>query len=474
MEYPVDYPDIKPSVQYRPDLKAILFVGFVWLVMMLISINFMIKYGSRIPLAEDWLMVAPLAGKESDLLRWIWTQVNEHRIPFPRLIYLVLLQITNGDFRVGGFFNLGLLGALSVAMVWVVRFLRGGRTHFSDAFFPLAFLHLGHSANFLMGWQVTQVIPTILTSIILLLFVGQKTFSMPSVAVLAGLCMMLLPLCGANGLLYVPFLIVWLSYCSILHWYAAKPNEGKRWIGGLLIGSSAISLCFSVLYFVNYQRAYWNPHSPSLRATLSTTINLLSLGWGPFASRSWMVSGIITLSVLVVSFGIVLLRVIHSKGLERHQALGILFYFSNLILFSLAVGHARAGWVPKLGLPIRYVIFAVPVLCAAFLIGELYGVPKLRAILQRGLLIGMLLLLPFNTIAGFYDFTNWYREEAVAIERDIVSGIPPSVLAPRWRVKHSDFIERSLDKTELLAHLKMLYNAGIEPFNQMQADSENF
>jgi hypothetical protein len=83
----------------------------------------------------------------------------------------------------------------------------------------------------------------------------------------------------------------------------------------------------------------------------------------------------------------------------------------------------------------------------------------------------MLLLLPFNTVAGFYDFTNWYREEAVAIERDIASGTPAAVLAPRWREQHSDFIERSLDKTELLAHLQMLHKAGIEPFAQMQVEA---
>ncbi|WP_404786447.1 hypothetical protein [Altericista sp. CCNU0014] len=323
-----------------------------------------------------------------------------------------------------------------------------------------------------MGWQVTQVIPTVLTSVILLLFVVQKTFAKPSIAVLSGICLMLLPLCGANGLLYVPFLVAWLSYCSILHWYSAKPGEGKRWISGFLMGSAAIALCFSVLYFVDYQRAYWNPPSPGLKATLSTTIHLLALGWGPFASRSWMISGIAILSVLAISVGIAILSVLRNKGLERHQAFGILCYFSNLILFSLAVGHARAGWVPKLGLPIRYVIFAVPVLCAVFLIGELYSVPKLRVVLQRGLFLGMLLLLPFNTIAGFYDFTNWYREEAVAIERDIASGRSPSNLAPRWRTRHSDFIERSLDRNELLAHLKMLYNAGIEPFDRMQAEPD--
>jgi hypothetical protein len=456
----------------RSDRNAKIFVGVVWLLMILVAFNFMVHYSSRVPLAEDWLMVAPLVGKEPDLLRWVWSQVNEHRIPFPRLIYLVLLQLTNGDFRVGGFFNLGLLGTLSLAMVWVARQLRGGQTHFTDAFFPLIWLHLGHSANLLMGWQVTQVIPTCLIGVLLLFFVGQKTFATPVVAVFSGIILMLLPLCGINGLFYVPFLAFWLSYCAILHWYRVKTNGGPRWISKFLVGSTVIVLSLTALYFVGYQRAYWNPPSPSLKATLVTGIKLLALGWGPFVSRSWTVTGTITVSLLLVSIVTMIRGILRNKGLDRHRAFGIFFFFGNLILFSLAVGHARAGWVPKLGLPIRYVIFAVPILCAVFFIWELYGVRRFRIVIQRGLLIGMLLFLLFNTVAGFYDFTNWYRVEAIAIERDITSGMPPSILAPRWKKLHSDFIERSLDETELQAHLYMLYNFGIEPFTQMQVQKD--
>jgi hypothetical protein len=40
-------------------------------------------WGRNLPLSEDWLMVAPLTRHEPDLLGWLWSQNNEHRLPCP-------------------------------------------------------------------------------------------------------------------------------------------------------------------------------------------------------------------------------------------------------------------------------------------------------------------------------------------------------------------------------------------------------
>jgi hypothetical protein len=474
MQNQTDYLEGPIPAQPKSDWQAILFVGGVWLIMILIALNFMVQYGSKIPVAEDWLMVSPLVGKEWNMFRWAWTQVNEHRMPLPRVIYLVLLEMTKGDFRVGGFFNIALLGALSLAMIWTIRQIRGGKTHFVDAFFPLLLLHLSHSANLLMGWQITQVFPSILVGVILLLFVSQKTFATPEVAILAGVCLIMLPLCGANGLLYVPILVGWLSYCGILHWRAMQAGQTKweqRWISVVLIGSSAIALGLTVFYFVGYRPASYSPPSPGLGATLATTVKILALGWGPFVSYCWLLSGMFVLLLLSLSAGIVVLGILRNKGLERHQALGILLLLGNMVLFALVVGHGRAGRVPISGLPIRYVIFTVPIPCAVFLLTELYGVPKPREIMQRGLLVVMLLILPLNTVSGFYGFTVWYRKQSVAIERQILSGTPMSSLVQVLKKQHPDFVGKFRNAQTIQSDLQMLYDIGVEPFSQIKPDA---
>jgi len=466
---------MKPKIVYqgaallsavRSDRSARAFVWSIWLVMMLVALVSFAKYGQNIPLAEDWLLVSPLTGNEPNLANWLWAQNNEHRIPLPRLILLVLLKATHGDFRAGMFFSIITLGVLSLAMIRVARSLRGGRTSLADAFFPIALLHLGNWENLFWSWQLSLVLPTALTCAVLLVLVSHRALATPGATVVAGISLVLLPLCGASGLVFVPFLALWLGYCGVLHWRAAKPKGGRRWIGGFLIGSAAVALCLTGLYFVGYERPSWTPPNPGLGASLQAAIQFLALGFGPIARSSWVLSTMAAIGILLPSVGVAVLGVLGHKGLERHHALGVLVFFGSVVVFALAMGWGRAGAISIFGgWPIRYVLLAVPILCTAFFVWELYGPTKLRPAIQYGLFLGMCLLLPFNTIHGF-EWRNWYRNGTNAVKRDLLAGTPRSILAER----HRDFLIHWWDEATLEAHIQMLHDAGIGPFAQMRED----
>ena len=449
------------------DQRARIFVWSVWFVMMLIALACIAKYGQNIPLAEDWLLVAPLTGNEPDLLGWLWAQNNEHRVPLPRLMLLALLKVSNGDFRVGMVFNAMTLGGLAIAMMQVARQLRG-RTDLADAFFPVALLHIGNWENLVWSWQLSFVVPTALISGVLLTIVSQPTLATPGAAIFTGIALVLLPLCGGIGLLFVPFLALWLSYCGFLHLKVVKNSSGQRSLGGFLIGSAAIALCLVGLYFVGYQRPYWNPPSPGVGATLKTAAMFLALGFGPVAARSWKLSILVAFAVLVPSLGVAVKGVLRHQGLERHRALGVLLFFSSLIVFALAMGWGRSGLVPTVGMPIRYVLLAVPTFCMAFFVWELYGSRQFRIVLQRGLLLGMCLLIPFNTMMGF-QWRSWYLSGMQAVEQDLLAGSSPTLLAKH----HKDFLIHWWDENKLAAHMQMLHDAGISSFAQMQEDNKN-
>jgi hypothetical protein len=246
----------------RSDRGARAFVWSVWLAMMMAALFFLVKYGRIFPLNEDWWVVPPLTGNEPNLANWLWKQNSEHRIPFPRLILLALVKVTHGDFRASMLFTILLLGALACVMIHVARRMRGGRTIFADAFFPIVLLNLGHAENMYWGWQITQVIPTVLTSVMLLVIVGHQTLATPGAAVVAGITLVLLPLSGANGLISVPALALWLGYCGVRRWLAPNARGRQRWTGGFLIGSAVVALCLMGLYFVGYERPTWLPPNP--------------------------------------------------------------------------------------------------------------------------------------------------------------------------------------------------------------------
>jgi hypothetical protein len=453
----------------RSDRSASVFVWSVWLIMILVALITLARYGRNIPLAEDWYFVSPITGNEPNLVNWLWAQNNEHRVPLPRLILLTLLKVTHGDFRAGMVFNVITLGVLAFVMVRVAQHLRGGRTSFADAFFPVALLHLGNWPNLFWGWQFSLVLSTTLTCALLLVLVSHRTLNRSSAVVIAGICLVLLPLCGATGLIFVPLLTLWFLYCGVLQWHAVKVNGGQRWISSFLIGTAVIALCLMGLYFVGYKRPTWNPTNPGIGATLKTTAKFLALGFGPVAAESWTLSVMVAFGFLLPSAAVAVLAVLRHQGLEKRRALGILLFFGNLALFALAIGWGRAGYISKVGLPMRYVLLAVPTLCTAYFVWELYGSSKLRTVAQRGLLLGMCLLLPFNTVTGLLKWGNWYRRGMEAVEQDLLAGNPPSILAE----EHRDFLIHWWDENQLAEGMQMLQDAGIGPFAQMQEEPVN-
>ena len=444
------------TVPVSQPVGARVFVWSVWLVMLLVALACIVKYGRNIPLAEDWNLVAPLTGNEPDLLGWLWAQNNEHRVPFPRLVLLGLLKMT-GDFRVGMFFNALALGMLAAVAILVARHLRGG-TDYADAFFPILLLHIGNWENLVWSWQLSFVLPIVLVCLVFLVMITRPILATPGAAIFTGVSLMLLPLCGAIGLIFIPFLAPWLIYCGVRN---RRSPDGR-----FLIACAAIALCLVGLYFVGYNRPDWNPPSPGIGATLKTAAKFVAFGFGPVAAKSWALFVMLTFGILVPSGAVAVLGTIRHRGWERHRALGVLLFCSILAVFALAIGHGRAGLVPTVGLPMRYVLLAAIAFFTAFFVWELYGHPRWKTTVQRGLLLMMCLLLPLNTLAGF-GWRDWYVQGMKAVEQDLLAGTPRSILAEQ----HRDFLVHWWDENKLAEHMQMLHDAEIGLFVQIQGRS---
>ena len=204
------------------------FVWGVWGAMLLAALAFVWKFGSNVPYWDEWEMVPLLAGEQAVSPGWLWSEHNGHRIPLPKLLLLAAYKFTGSDFRVGMYANVLALGAVAFAMIWVAKGLRG-RSSYADAFFPLLLLHWGHCENFLWTWQLTQVTPVILVCILLIIIVQRGVHLSFGVAALAGLCLVMLPLCGFPGLVYVPALAIWFGFAGVLHWRSPDTLwEAKR------------------------------------------------------------------------------------------------------------------------------------------------------------------------------------------------------------------------------------------------------
>ena len=85
--------------------------------MTILAFAFVAKYGPNLPLWDDFDMVDVMVGSQRVTLDWLWSLHNEHRVPLPKLVLLLLYRLTRNDFRAGMYFNVAVLAALAAASI---------------------------------------------------------------------------------------------------------------------------------------------------------------------------------------------------------------------------------------------------------------------------------------------------------------------------------------------------------------------
>ncbi len=452
----------KPPTGGRYTVLVSWVVWGIWLVMTCVVLVFIGLTGHDVPYHEDWVMVRPLTGHGSHFQSWLWAQNNEHRNPVPRLILLGLLRLTHGDFRAGMVFNALTLSAAAAAMLLLARKLRGGRIVLADAFFPLLLLHLGHSENLaMMSWQVAFVFPVIVVLITLMLLLSGRDESPAGAVVMVG-CLVLLPLTGAHGLLFVPLLAFWVLLRALWLWRAPNGRAMQRWSFLAQLAGAASSLVLVTLYFLDFKPTIYTQVPMSVGQRLTTAAEILAMGLGPGTARFGAAGLVLACVLAIATFGVLVRAVLRLHSMERLRAIGILLAFSNCMVTVLAVGYGRASIKSMYGgLPLRYAILAAPLFFLMYLAWERYGYARLRRAMPLMLFGAMCLLLPLNTRSGLL-YQKPYRHGMRALETDIRAGKSAVELARA----HGQFLIGWWDPVQLAQRMQQLQDSGMSEFGK--------
>jgi hypothetical protein len=445
------------------DRGARAFVYAVWLVMSIVNLYVLTRYARNLPLTEDWLLVPALTGNESDLLGWIWEQNNEHRVPLPKLILLALLLLAGGDFRAGALFNVSALALVALAAIETARRLRGGRATYTDAFFPLLLLHLGHWENLYWSWQVTFVVPVALALVLCMFAASGRALETRRSAVAAGLCLIGLPLCGGVGLVWVPAFVTWFVATAWRHRWMTEGEPPNAAAARILLVSSGIAALLACVYFIGYLRPAWVPQNPGSAASVASTLQFLALGLGPAARSSWVLS--ITLAGVILGAALVAIArgVVAANGLARVRALELLLYFGAALGFAAVLGWGRASVIEIYGeWPLRYALLATLPFAAAYFIFEGYLPPR-ASTAARSALCGCLGLFAVPNGVHGIAWGDWYLAEAAKLEAALQSGASTRAVAGA----HNTFAFHAVDASELAGLMEMLNAADIGPFAEL-------
>jgi hypothetical protein len=387
----------------RLDRPALLLVLLVWLGMLAWAARSIALSAPLFPVLDErsaWRKLFPPFGA----LTWsnLWSYHNEHKIPLPRLVYY-LLYVSTGDLRPGLYLQLATLALVALSMILLARRLRG-RASFSDAAFPLLWLHTGNAFNLLSGFQFALTLPTALACAVLLAAASSPRRPRTGRALLAGLALAGLPLCGGVGITQAPALAAWSAWTGWRSRRSALPSVRRG--GRVLLASVLLCAAFAAIHLWGYRFS----DRPS--------------GGLPLPFSPGMSAALLALALLAATV-VLLAAALRRTRRERGRGLGILASIAATVCLVLAIASRRSDLDWRSGLLPQYVTLTTPLLCGASFAWEIYGAGLARRLLPALVCAGALAALPGNARIGASRFEA-VRGEVADLERTIESGAGPA------------------------------------------------
>jgi hypothetical protein len=208
---PRDIPSVMlPEVQ-TDEPESGWFVLGTWLILSVVALGFVTLYGNRTPRWEDWFFVPFVTGAQRVDLSWLWEDVQGHRVPILKLVFIVCYSLFGFNSKPILYLNVLLFSVLSLGLLWAIHKVRG-RWSYGDAFLPIVLLNLGQAEAFSWAQTIAYVIPTCLETLLLILIVTHRGALNRMSLVLAGLSLVLLPLTFGGGLVFAAMMVPWMVY----------------------------------------------------------------------------------------------------------------------------------------------------------------------------------------------------------------------------------------------------------------------
>lgn len=385
------------------------FVYAIWAAMTLQALAFIVRYAQPGPIVDEWEFV-PAVCDEEPFWPWLWKLHNEHRFPLPRLFWYPITRVSS-DYSAGCYVSLLGVSLLTLLMIRLATQLRG-RLSYTDAFFPLSILHIGHWENLRMGYQIVFMLNLVLAGVLLWIILRTDRSNLFRRAIQAGIVTLLLLGCGAGGLAFGPFMAIWLLILSCWLWKANPPTI-NRWRLLWIVALVALIPVYIWLYLQGYHRpahhsdplAVWGSREEAALQGLRSAIQALAMAFGPAGMGLWPVS------IFIICFGllectVLCVRVLSTQIAERPRVVGLLLYFGAVAFMSFGIGWSRSVWREPNGDPgfmghsSRYGWITWPGLGAAYFLWMRYGSPRMAKWVPRALFLTMAIMLPFNIGTG--------------------------------------------------------------------------
>lgn len=233
----------EPSAEKRPAVALTLLGCGLAVAPILALILYVARYGVDLPLTDQWEFV-PLLGKSYQghiTFHDLWQQHNEHRILFPRLVFLALAHLTHWNIRYELAANVLVAVGTFLAIAYQIRTtakaIGGTYLLWTIPLISIMVFSLTQHENWLWGWelQVLMNVLAVVTGIVLLTSRPLK-WSRLMASMLLGIVAVY---SFANGIIYWPLGLLMLTL--------AGPKDRKS--KGLALGAWSVVGFLTILSY---------------------------------------------------------------------------------------------------------------------------------------------------------------------------------------------------------------------------------
>jgi hypothetical protein len=444
-------PQLARFVQPRSRLGAApaftgpeLAVAAIWAGMSAAALYFALHFTSPYLVWDEWELAEGLIDGMPDV-RGLWSVHVDHCIPLPRIIFWALSRIFGPDPRAWSGLTVVILSWLAFVLVRTARRLRG-RTELADAVFPLVLLNWGHHADLMVGFQlqftlsVAMSVGWVLTCL--------RSADRVNVAWSAA-AILLLPMCGSQGLVFVLPIAVWLGRTAVRTWRTGDHGRAAMSAGVAVVGLALIALS------LHGPPAGEPTMTRTPQAAVRTGLEFLSLVWGVGADGWWPLSAVAAIA-LVPATAVVLLLARIARPADTPRITAVTAFLVGQLALAAAIGWGRCGYGPGVGFAARYTLLAAPLACVAAVAWTAFGGRRGSIVVPRALFIAAALAWASNTSAGLAAA----REHAVrtwAFGVDVRAGLSAEEVAAR----HHDIYPHT---GSLAVRLRRLRDAGVRRY----------
>jgi hypothetical protein len=331
-----------------PLKNGILIAGI--LIPIFLYLHFLVRFGVNIPFGDEWTFIPFLKSfyNHEDWVSLLFNQHNEHRIVFPKLLFLVLAKLTDWDIKIEMFVS-WMLCCFNFLLIWLLMRQSGIKSKW--ILIPVAWLlfSLGQWENIIWGWCLhwSLMIFGVLISIYFISkFASSRWHIIPAI-----LCGILSSFSMNNGLLIWPLGIMQLYFMN---------TELRSKVKYILLWA-IIGISILIFYYSDYSRPshhppWGNPFYEPLKFLYYLTAQLgLELSGGLVVQAA-----IIGIFILAVFFGLIFFVKDNKENFCQLMPIFILGLFSLLSSAAIVIG--------RMGFGLSYVIVSKYIAISSLLI----------------------------------------------------------------------------------------------------------